>query len=150
MKMTTAIIGLALTSTVGIHSLLSQETPTSPAEVVDAFHSALADGDSTGALALLLPEVTIFESGGAEMSRDEFASHHLAADMKFAVGTTREVTSRQESQSGDFAWVLSRTHTSGTYGERSINSVGTETVLLKRTDQGWRIRHFHWSSRRQQ
>jgi ketosteroid isomerase-like protein len=149
MKATAVSIILALSSTVGVHSVRSQQAPTSPAEVVDVFHSALAAGDSAGALALLLPEVVIYESGSAEMSRDEFASHHLGADMKFAAGTTREVTGRRSDQSGDVAWVLSKTRTSGTYGERSINSVGVETVLLKRTSQGWRIRHIHWSSRRQ-
>ena len=145
----TAILSIALTYASAASLLSGQQAPTSPADVVDAFHSALAAGDSTGALALLLPEVVIYESGSAEMSRDEFASHHLAADMKFTAGTTREVTDRQSNQSGDFAWVLSQTHTSGTYGERSINSVGVETVILEQTDQGWRIRHIHWSSRRQ-
>ncbi|MFQ5705331.1 MAG: YybH family protein [Gemmatimonadales bacterium] len=149
MKTIATSIILALSSTVGVRSVCAQQELTSPADVVDAFHAAVAGGDSSGALSLLLPDVTIFESGGAEMSRDEFASHHLGADMKFAAATTREVTSRQSNQSGDFAWVLSKTQTSGTYGERSINSVGVETMLLKRADQGWRIRHIHWSSRRQ-
>ena len=37
----------------------------------------------------------------------------------------------------------------GQMGEREINSQGTETMVLRRSDDGWRIVHIHWSSRRQ-
>ena len=61
----------------------SAQQPGTPAAVVNAFHYALAQGDSAGALALLDPSVIIFESGGVEASRDEYDSHHLGADMMF-------------------------------------------------------------------
>ena len=59
----------------------AQEADNGPAAVVGAFHQALASGDKQRALDLLDPSVLIFESGGAELSRDEYASHHLGADI---------------------------------------------------------------------
>jgi hypothetical protein len=44
--------------------------------VVDAFHTALASGDSTTALAQLTPDVTILESGNVE-TLEQYRSGHL-------------------------------------------------------------------------
>jgi ketosteroid isomerase-like protein len=45
-------------------------TPSAEAEaVVDAFHSALANGDTRGAAALLADDALIFEEGRAERSK---------------------------------------------------------------------------------
>ncbi len=120
-----------------------------PAEVVTAFHHAIASGDTARSLDYLHADVIIFESGRAEMSRDEFASGHLGADMSFAAETTREVTYSQTIMEGDVAVVMNRTATSGTMGDREINSVGVETVALRRVGGEWKIVHIHWSSRRQ-
>src|SRR5690606_29848204 len=49
------------------------------AEAVDAFHAALRAGDRDAALAVLAEDALIFEAGGAERSRAEYASHHLEA-----------------------------------------------------------------------
>ena len=119
-----------------------------PAEVVTAFHEAVARGDTVQALAYLHPDVVIFESGGAEMSRDEFTSGHLGADMAFAAATTREVTNSRTVLEGDIAVVMNRNSTSGMMGDREINSVGVETVVLWRSGGAWTIVHIHWSSRR--
>ncbi len=125
----------------------SQETP---AGTVVAFHEALARGDSSAALELLAPDVLIYESGRAEQSRDEFQSHHLIVDMEFASQTSREVVTQSTHQSGDVAWVTSTTATRGMFRDREIDMLGTETIVLERTTDGWRIVHVHWSSRRQQ
>ncbi len=120
----------------------------SPEQIVDAFHAAIARGDGDAALALLDPQVVIFESGGAEMSRQEYASHHLGGDMRFSQAVERKLVARDSGGSGDVAWVLSRSETHGTFGEREIHARGTETMILRRTDAGWRIVHIHWSSGR--
>ncbi len=53
-------------------------------DTVDAFHAALQHGDKEAALAILAPDVTIFESGHVERSRAEYADRHLAGDIEFA------------------------------------------------------------------
>lgn len=40
-----------------------------------------------------------------------------------------------------------RTKTAGTFRDKIINARGVETMLLRRTEHGWRIAHIHWSSR---
>ena len=118
-----------------------------PAEVVGGFHRALAAGDRDAALTLLAPDVMIFESGGAERSRDEYASHHLGADAEFAGATRREILDQQQGGDGEVAWVLTRSKTTGKFRDREIDSYGVETMILKKAPDGWRIAHIHWSSR---
>ena len=126
--------------------LARNEAPGSAAAAVDAFHAALAAGDREGALAALDSEVVIFEGGGAEMSREEYAGHHLGGDMEFVRAVKTEVTDRQRHTEGDVAWVLTRSHTAGRFRDRDIDVDGVETMVLRRTGDQWRIVHIHWSS----
>ena len=114
---------------------------------LDAFHGALAAGDREGALAQLDPAVVIFEAGGAELSREEYASHHLAGDMEYLAATETERVDRRSGASGELVWVLTRSKTTGTFRGEDVSSRGTETALLARSANGWRIVHLHWSSR---
>ena len=127
---------------------LSAQSSGSPADLVQAFHAALAAGDSAGALDALDPQVLIYESGGVEASRDEYRSHHIGADMAYASATTRKVTKQSAGQTGNVAWVLSESTTMGTFRDREVNSRGTESMMLRRTAGRWLITHIHWSSRR--
>lgn len=124
------------------------EAPPEAASVVERFHAALAAGDRAQVLAVLDSSVVIFESGGAELSRDEYASHHLAGDMEYVAATKTEVTDRRGGGSGDVAWVLSRSKTTGKFRGKEVSSSGTESMVLERgADGAWRIVHIHWSSR---
>jgi len=55
-----------------------------------------------------------------------------------------------EAGDGDAALALAWTRTTGTFGERQIDSNGVETMVLHRADGQWRIVHVHWSSRSNQ
>lgn len=128
-------------------TLVAQEQPERPATTVRAFHEALASGEQERVLELLDPDVKIFESGGAELSRAEYAAHHLGADMGFSAATQRTIVDQTEGEAGDAGWVLTRSETRGTFREKEIDLLGAETVLLARGERGWRIVHIHWSSR---
>lgn len=119
-----------------------------PADVVRAFHDAVQRGDTAAAVALLAPDLVVYESGGVETSRDEFARGHLGADMAYAAATERQVTSVRVHERGDVAWVISTSRVTGTFRDRPVDSVGTETMVLERREGAWRIVHIHWSSRR--
>lgn len=144
MKNTAALLALSLLALAGAPA--TADPPHGPVEVVAAFHDALARGDRARVTELLASGVIIFESGGAELSREEYASHHLGADMEFAKATKQEVVSREAGEAGDAAWVLTRSRTTGKFRERKIDLRGTETMLLRKTVDGWRIIHIHWSS----
>ena len=115
--------------------------------IVDAFHAALGSGESATVLALLTEDVIVLEEGGAERSREEYAGHHLPADMAFAAATEAEITHRAASVEGDIAWVLTEGRTSGAFNGRPVDRLTSETMILHRQAGGWRIRHIHWSSR---
>ena len=115
--------------------------------VVDAFHAALGSGESEAVLALLSEDAMVLEEGGAERSRDEYAGHHLPADMAYAAATEAEIIRRVAWVEGDIAWVLTEGRTSGAFNGRPVDRLTAETMILQRQAEGWRIRHIHWSSR---
>lgn len=117
------------------------------AATVDAFHAALKAGDTAAALTFLAPEVMVFEQGGAERSRDEYASHHLGSDAAFAAASEATVARRSGWADGDIAWITSEGRTTGQFNGRAVDRLTTETMVLKRRPDGWRIHHIHWSSR---
>lgn len=131
---------------------LAQEPETEPGEsaairtVVQGFKAALAAGDSTAALDYLHPDLVVYEGGHAE-TLAEYRSGHLAADMEFAAAVeTEALTQGLIVRPGMALWV-SETETKGEFRGKAIESRGTETIVLLRTDAGWKILHVHWSSR---
>jgi mono/diheme cytochrome c family protein/ketosteroid isomerase-like protein len=121
---------------------------TEPVAVVERFFRALATGDTKSASALLDPKVLIYESGGAERSRVEYESHHLGADSAFLKTAKHKLLSRTGDATGALAWVATESRLTTT-GEKAADVVSTETMVLRKTAQGWRIVHIHWSSRAQ-
>lgn len=119
-----------------------------PAKVVDAFHAALSAGRTSDALDLLSDGALIFESGHVERSKAEYAAHHAGADAEFAKAVSSVTAKRSGETIGDFAWIASETRTTGTYKGKPVNSLTTETMLLRRVNGSWKIVHIHWSSRK--
>lgn len=115
---------------------------------VRAFHDALAAGDTAAVVALLHPDVTIYEGGHAE-DLAEYRAHHLAADVEFLRGVRQTVTdeSLEMAHHGAMATYMAETRAQGTFRDREIDSHGAETLVLVHTHDGWKIRHVHWSSR---
>lgn len=149
-------LGLSLTAAhPGPHDAPRTPTSANPGAPVDAatpvgtvmaFHAALASGDTDAALTHLAEDVMIFESGGVENSRAEYASHHLEADAAFSAAVPRTLISRTHGMEGDTAWVMSVETVTGTYRTRAINSRSVETMMLRQVNGQWRIVHIHWSS----
>lgn len=115
-------------------------------EVVEDFHAALVAGDSATVIALLHPDVRIYEGGHAE-TRAQYRSGHLRGDIAFLQAVESEKTWDQIILDGDMALYMSEDRKTGTYRDREIDSSGTETLVLVMTEDGWKIRHIHWSSR---
>ena len=115
-------------------------------ETVRAFHAALAAGDSAAALRLLAPDAVILEAGGLE-TRAQYREHHLPGDLAYAKAVPSERARATIVVSGDVAWVVGTSRTTGTYRDRPVNSMGAELVVLSRGPSGWMIRAVHWSSR---
>lgn len=111
------------------------------------FHDAVKRGDSSTVLSLLAPDATILEAGGVE-SRSEYREGHLPADIRFAKAVTSVHRPIQVTVSGNVAWVVMSSQTTGSYNDQPVNSGGAELTVLTRAGTGWQIRAIHWSSRR--
>lgn len=118
----------------------------SPEEVVELFHQSLKEGYADKALQQLASDVKIFETGYIERSREEYARAHLGKDMYFAAATERVIGARKVSVDGGSAWVLTQSTLTGEIGGKPIALEQTETMLLLREVEGWRIAHIHWSA----
>lgn len=116
---------------------------------VEAFHEALASGDSAAALRRLDPEAVIYEGGHAE-TRSEYRSGHLAADIRFSRSMERTVIGDAVTARGDMALYESEYRMTGTMDDRQMTIHGAETIVLVPAEGGWKIRHIHWSSRREE
>lgn len=145
-------LAMLLLSSASLGSRQLQAQQTSPGdsaavvEVIERYHAALSAGDTATAMSLLSPDAVVLESGGIE-SREEYRSHHLPADMAFAKAVPRERGPIEVRVTGNTAWAASTSVTQGTFRDREINSQGAELMVLRRTDDGWRIEAIHWSSR---
>ncbi len=142
----TPLIATAQNSGAPIIVAMSSEVQEA-AKVVDAFHAALTKGDGVEAATLLAEDALIYEGGHAERSKAEYASHHAGADAAYAAAVPSKLTHRSGVADGDLAWVASESRTTGKYKDKSVDRVTTETMILRKTAEGWRIVHIHWSSR---
>lgn len=116
------------------------------AAVVDAFHAALRRGDTKAAQSYLSEDALIYEAGGVERGKQEYASHHLGADAAFAKAVPSTMTRRAGEAVGNIAWIATEGRTSGTYKDKAVDRVTTETMVLRRKGASWKIVHIHWSS----
>ena len=118
----------------------------SAAATVDAFHAALWRGDVSAAAALLADDALIFEEGGAERSKAEYAAQHLPADAAFSQAVAPSVTRRTGGSRGALAWIATEGRTTGSYRGKPVDLATTETMILRRSGGDWKIVHIHWSS----
>ena len=72
----------------------------------------------------------------------------VKSDAAFLKGAHITLKRRTASASGDFAWVGSESEIHAMKGKEMLMIASTETMVLRKTDQGWKIAHIHWSSRR--
>lgn len=117
------------------------------AKIVDQFHAALAKNDTAAALALLTDDALIFEGGNAERSKAEYASHHAGADAAYAAAVPSLLLRRSGFADTTTAWIASESRATGRHKDKAVNRVSTESMVLRKTPDGWRIVHIHWSSK---
>ncbi|HEL3255591.1 TPA: nuclear transport factor 2 family protein [Stenotrophomonas maltophilia] len=116
-------------------------------EVVAQFAAALQAGDLQRIGSLLADDVLILENGSAERSREEYLSGHATHDAAFLKTAHTQVMQRTARVEGDLAWVGTESELHTTKEGKPLTLLSTETMVLKRGTQGWRIVHIHWSSR---
>jgi ketosteroid isomerase-like protein len=115
--------------------------------VIASYDSAVVAGDTARAAGFLHPELVVYEHGHVEGSRDEFVKDHLPGDIDFMRNATmtRGDQAVHVASSGDLAYTTTTYELRGEYEGKKVHSAGTETLVLARTDAGWKIRHAHYS-----
>lgn len=119
---------------------------TEAGKAITEFHKALKLGHNKKARYLLDDNVIIFEGGGVETSADEYANHHMLADMKYLAKIKTEVLTHRVNIVGDMAYSMSRTKSTGQIKGKYINSEGMESMVLQKKSGQWKIVHIHWSN----
>lgn len=117
--------------------------------VLERFSTALSTGDLDAVGANLDPTVLILESGGAERTRDEYLGGHAKHDAAFLNAAHITLKRRTAQASGDLVWVGSESDIHAIKDDKMLMISSTETAVLRKTAQGWKIVHLHWSSRAQ-
>ncbi|UHQ56790.1 YybH family protein [Microbulbifer sp. YPW16] len=114
---------------------------------VQSFHRALRTGNREAVLAALAEDVVIFEGGKVERSREEYAGHHLGADMKFLQQLQPTQLELQVQEGRELAYAYGRSRLQGDYQGKPLDLLAMETLVLRRMDSGWKIVQIHWSSK---
>lgn len=125
---------------------LGAEDNASPAEVMDAFNTAIERGDAKAVASLLTRDATVFEMGLVDRSRRDYEGLHLKLDIEFAHTTTRTLVSRRQGADSSLQWILSLYKVEGTFEGKRVLESTAETALLRKVAGRWRIAHLHWST----
>lgn len=117
----------------------------SAVSVADQFKQALHAADAAAVRETLSENVLIFESGKVESSLEEYASHHMAADMAFMKEMEASILSRTVFEDEAMATVSTVYHLKGTYRGKSLDEKSSETLVMRKINGAWKIVHIHWS-----
>ena len=147
MRWTVAAALVALASPVIAAPTLSGPAA-SAAAVGDAFHAALHRGDTKGAAILLSDDALIYEAGGVERSKAEYAAHHLPADAEFSKAVHETVTRSSGRSNGAMAWIASEGRYSVSFKGKAFDQLPTGTTVLRRAGSSWKIVRMHGSSKK--
>ncbi|WP_323844306.1 YybH family protein [Microbulbifer magnicolonia] len=120
---------------------------TGAGKAVQMFHRALREGDQQSVLNALADAVVIFEGGGVERSAQEYAGHHLPADIAFLQQMKINQQELQVREVGDLAYAYGRSRLQGDYKDKALDLQSMETLVLKRSGGEWKIVHVHWSNK---
>jgi ketosteroid isomerase-like protein len=118
-----------------------------PADAVDAFHAALRNKDTAGALSLLDRGLVVYEFGAVDATVEAYAFRHLPLDMDLAVAARWSLETRRVGGEGNERWVLSTYKVTGKQTDgTAIDQTTLETAILRRSGDLFRIVHLHWST----
>lgn len=147
MKVSTWIVaGLILGFSLPVAASSLQDDVVAVGKAVADFHFALEQGNRQNALSLLDPEIVVYETGYVEAGIDAYGGGHLDGDIQFAELVQYQPENTQVRVDGDLAYVLSSGRSDGTIQGQPVALLNTETMVLKRGEDGWRIVHIHWSA----
>ena len=115
--------------------------------VLNAYMGALANGQFDVARNFMAPSAVVLRDGRVLGSRDTYFAGDARTDAALLHDAQRDLL-RRDAKAGDgLALVLSEKRLRTSAGGKSTAQLVTETALLVKTPEGWKIAHLHASSR---
>jgi ketosteroid isomerase-like protein len=121
---------------------------TAAVQVVNTFMASLASGQLEAARKLMTPDAVVMVDGQVIGNRDAYIDGAAKGDAAALKTVQRELLRRDAKAGPNFGWVLSEKRLRSPGSAQGPSEVVTETMLLARTAEGWKIAHIHWSGRR--
>jgi ketosteroid isomerase-like protein len=142
-------MAIGLVALIAIGAAAGETGTPSPIATASAYLDAMESGDLDAAERLFGRASSIFESGGQEGTWKHYREHHLGPEIDAikAFEVSRGEPESDESADGQMAFVAWPIEYRIELEDRTIESKGTVTFVLIHGDDGFKIRHLHWSSR---
>ena len=126
----------------------TQSAENEATRAVDAFMTALYNGQLEAARQSMTPDAVVIANGTVLGTRDGYIDGAAKADAAAMKSVrSRELMHRDSQVDARMAWVVSEKRMVGEGAGQLRAMVLTETFLLTKTSSGWKIRGIHWSSR---
>ncbi len=106
----------------------------------------MKSSDLKQAGSLLADDVLILERGGAERSREEYLGGHAKHEDAFLKEAHIQIKQRTARCKWRHAWGGTESELHGTRQGKPVAVRSTETLVLRRDANGWRLVRSHWSS----
>lgn len=118
-----------------------------PAEMaLQGFSDALEIGNRDLAIARLAPNLKVVEDG-VEEDRASYLGGHLAADMAYQKTVKTILLERSVHNDSSYkARIVSKMRMVSNRSDKQIDPVVTETAVLEKLPDGWKIVRLEWAS----
>ena len=116
-------------------------------ELVDAFAAVLAAGQLDVARQFLTPDAVVVANGQTLGTRDTYIDGPARGDAAALRTVDRDILHRNAWAGPGFAYVVTEKRLRAPGATTGPSEVVIETMLVKKTESGWKIAHVHWSGR---
>jgi ketosteroid isomerase-like protein len=118
-----------------------------PVMVVNSYMDALAKGQLDAARNFMAPGALVIADGKVLGDRDAYFANQARSDAAQLQGAQRELLGRDAKAGPAIGWVITEKLLRTNAGGKPAGQFVTETVMLAKTAEGWKIIHIHRSSR---
>lgn len=116
-------------------------------ELVDAFAAVLAAGQLDAARQFLTADAVIVANGKTLGTRDAYIDGPARGDAAALRTVDRDILHRNAWAGPGCAYVVTEKRLRAPGATTGPSEVVIETMLVRKTESGWKIVHVHWSGR---
>ena len=122
-------------------------------KLMESYKDAIQNLTTEGTFELFTPDAIVFEQGKVEGTYKDYIDNHLGPELKhfesftfsnYEINITINLPYAYTTENYLYTIVLDEDETKGTI-ERTIESKGVATSVLKKINNNWRIVHSHTS-----